>query len=442
MLRGSDAACYTICMRHILAAFIVILLLAVPWLMYHGDQAQGLFSFIQNTEDQVASLILAHHPKTIADIKSNYNAGNTASNNPSQKKVRILLVPGHEPDYGGAEYVDATYGHMYERDMTVELAKDLEEYLGNNPHYETYITRDTQAWTPTFADYFKSQWDNIIAWQKANKQQFSAMVAAGSTTKPVASVEHNFAPGGVALRLFGITKWSNENDIDIEIHIHFNDYPGHGLHHPGDYSGIAIYVPAAQYKNGTTTRAIADTVFTRLEKYNPVSDLPGESVGVVDDPELIALGANDTADAASMLVEYGYIYEPQLVNTATRSQAIKDMAFQTYLGLQDFFDPNNAVNLAGSFDTLIMPHTWNNPITPGAAKAQSADIYALQTALILDGEYPPASKSMNDCPRTGSIGPCTKAALEAFQKKYGIVGESGVVGARTVEKLNGLYGRI
>jgi len=237
------------------------------------------------------------------------------------------------------------------------------------------------------------------------------------------------------MRLYGMTKWSNENGIDIEIHIHFNDYPGHTEYEPGKYSGFAVYVPVTQYENSSTTHALADTVEKRLAKYNPVSNLPGESVGVVDDPELIALGANDTADAASMLIEYSYIYEPQLDNPATRSQVIKDLAYQTYLGLEDFFDPDKAAGLTKAYDTVTLPYAWRDPILPGAV---GPDVFALQTALMRDGEYPPTGITMNDCPRTGKLGRCTKSALQAFQDKYDITGEDGFAGPKTLQTLGRL----
>jgi len=143
-------------------------------------------------------------------------------------------------------------------------------------------------------------------------------------------------------------------------------------------------------------------------------------------------------DAASMLIEYGYIYETQFTDKSLRSKALQDLAFQTYLGLQDFFEPRSPFAAVGSFDTLMMPYQWTKSMS--RATADSSDVYALQTALVLDGVYPPDGRSLNDCPRTGAIGGCTKAALQAFQDKYGISGEKGTVGAKTVEMLNKIYG--
>lgn len=413
-------------MRHYIALSIAVTLFTVPWLATtFPNQTDYFVALMKDIGNQVAAVIV-HNPRTVAGLQKKYSVD-------AQKgitKIRILLVPGHEPGYGGAEYVS-----MKERNMTVDLAEQLGMFLSANNKYQVVMTRDDQAWNPIFQDYFKTQWNNIIEWKKDHTQESLRKIAM-SAPLPPPKVYHNSAPDDVAYRLYGMTKWSNENNVDIAIHIHFNDYPGHSRTGQGKYTGFAVYSPEKQYANGTTTRAIAETIYKRLSKYNPVSDFPGESEGIIDERELIAIGANDTADAASLLVEYGYIYESQFTNPDAYKLAIKDLAFQTYLGLEDFFNPKGSSSLAAVYDTLILPHTWRTNLseTSGATR----DIYALQTALLVDGVYPPKNKSKNDCPRTGTLGPCTKLAVEVFQKKYGIK-EKGV-GEKTVEKLNSLYG--
>jgi hypothetical protein len=94
-----------------------------------------------------------------------------------------LIVPGHQPDYGGAEYM-SHYGDIKERDLVVELAQDLQTFLDGNNRYQVIVARDTESWNPIFTDYFKTEWNDIIDWENAYKQQFSAMVADGSLTLP------------------------------------------------------------------------------------------------------------------------------------------------------------------------------------------------------------------------------------------------------------------
>jgi N-acetylmuramoyl-L-alanine amidase len=369
-----------------------------------------------------ASAAFGADPVSATDLHSDYNATS------SLDKARILIVPGHEPDYGGAQF-----GSVYERNLVVEIGQDLEQYLQTNSNYQVYITRDTQAWNPIFSDYFTNDWNAIAAWEKTAAQNAPSLASLGASGAP--PVEHITDPTNVALRLYGITKWANENNIDLMIHLHLNDYPGHSATVAGKYSGLVIYIPAQQYTNSSTTKAIADAVFKRLSLYNPIDNLPIESSGVIDDPELIAVGANNTADAASMLIEYDYIYEPQFVNPKVRSLALKDLAYQTYLGLQDFFTKNNAVAVTSSYHPSSL-YTWSTPVT--GTNSNPEDIYALQTALLMDGDYPPAGKTKNDCPHSGTFGACTKAALKAFQNKNGIAGESAG-GPKTFSLLSRIY---
>jgi N-acetylmuramoyl-L-alanine amidase len=417
-------------MRHIVTAFLLIALLAVPWLMLHPEQARVVYSIIDTAEKHIAAVILTHSPKSVVEIKSKYLAATNKKK--TESKVRVLIVPGHEPNYGGAEY-----SNIFERDMVVDLANQLREFIDSNDRYEVFVTRDKNSWTPTFQNYFDSNWEEIKAWIKGHREETSRLSRLGEYHPVVPSVLHNVAPANIAYRLYGISKWSNENDIDIIIHVHFNDHPGHSMSSPGLYNGFAIYVPENQYFNSSSTQTLANSIFNRLQKFNAVSNFSGESGGIVQTQDLIAVGAYNSIDAASMLIEYGYIYEPQFNNPEIYDMAIKDLAFQTYLGLQDFFDDKHPANISGSLDTLVMPYVWTTPIVDG--KANPKDIFSLQTAMVMDGVYPPTSRTLNDCPRTGNYGNCTKTAVELFQKKRGITGEYGMVGNKTINELNRLF---
>jgi N-acetylmuramoyl-L-alanine amidase len=292
--------------RYYLLTILALMLFGVPAVSSRfSPEVDYVARLFGEATNQLAAVILSHNSKSVAEIKSHYESPvvTIAAADPSaQNKVRILIVPGHEPDYGGAEY-----GSLKERNMTVELAQNLAYFLGTDSHYQTYITRDTQDWSPVFTSYFKDNWNSIVSWEKASFQDTAHRISIGSSTKAMRTVVHNRVPNDVATRLYGITKWANDNDIDITIHIHFNDSPDHPGTALGTHTGFTIYIPEHQYANGTSSRAVAETIFKRLSKYNPVSDLKGESAGLVEDQDLIAIGANDTASAASVLVEYGYI---------------------------------------------------------------------------------------------------------------------------------------
>ncbi|MEN9524576.1 MAG: putative peptidoglycan binding domain [Candidatus Parcubacteria bacterium] len=418
-------------MRHYIALSVAISLFLVPWLaVNYPDKADLIVAEIRSIGSQLAAVVL-HNPRTVAQLQEKYNSQNKSS---QQNKIKVVIVPGHEPNFGGTEY-----GDIKERDLVVGIADNLARFLQESGKYEVVVTRSQAAWNPVFDAYFKNSEKAIVEWQKDYKAESVQQISMGLPLPPP-KVYHNNAPPGVANRLYGITKWSNENAVDVAIHIHLNDYPGHGQRVAGKYSGFSIYTPEEQYFNSKSTRAVSESIFKRLQRYNPVSDLPGESDGIVPERELIAIGANNTADAASLLIEYGYIYEPQFVNPDARDLALKDLAYQTYLGLEDFFNPNGLKNLAITYDTLMLPYTWKETLSPNSKNI--ADIYALQTALSFERVYPPANRSKNDCPRTGRIGPCTEQAIKDFQKKNGLE-ITGIVGPQTLEVLNRIYsGRV
>ena len=266
--------------------------------------------------------------KSVAMLFSDFASGSFGGTN----KVRIVIVPGHEPDFGGTEYRG-----IKERDLVVGIADNLARLLQTQPQYAVFQTRDGLGWNPLFKNYFATQWDKIVAWRAQSAADFIQLTQNGSITITSGLLDHNTAPGDVALRLHGINKWSNENNVDIELHIHINDYPHKNTKIPGKYSGFVIYVPEKQFLNSTTTRALAEAIQRRLAQKFPASNLPGETAGIAETQDLIAVGEYGSVSAASLLIEYGYIYEPRFTDPTRREETLKVMAEQTYLGMQDFF---------------------------------------------------------------------------------------------------------
>jgi len=414
--------------KNLIIAFFAIILLGTPWLVAEhpssSEFVNNIFSYVK-VNYSAAFFQDGISPEALREKYSSATNG--------QDKVRIFLMPGHEPEAGGTEF-----GQLKERDMVVELANHLEGLLVNDLHYEVIVGRDKKAWNPSIDLYFKNNWNDIVTFVSSSKNEMIRLISSGRLYRlEEGVVEHNDLPKNAALRLYGINKWNNENKTDITIHIHFNDHRRANMKLPGDYTGFSIYVPEKQYSNSTSTRVIADHIYKRLSRYSPVSNLPDENVGIVQEQDLIAIGAYNTADSASLLIEYGYIYEPQYLDEIAKDITIKDMAFQTYLGLQDFFGGNNS-NVV--FDTLTLPYVWKNNISKD--KFDRRDVIALQSALILDGVYPPKDKTKNECPRTGKFGPCTMSAVTEFQNKYGITGEKNIVGEKTRAVLNRLFSSV
>lgn len=348
----------------------------------------------------------------------------------TRKKLNVLIVPGHEPNFGGTEFRD-----VLERDLNADLSLYLAQYLVEDGHYEVAMTRGRDGWNPHLESYFTTNDEEIRKFVRSQKMEMIRLVGEGRIIKIDDSVPHNMAPEDVGLRLFGINKWANEHKVDIIIHIHFNDSSPRRAEVPGEYNGFTIYTPERQYSNSQASQDIANNVFKRLSKMFPVSNLPGENGGIVEDQDLIAIGNSNTVDGASMLIEYGYIYEPQLRAPAVRTMVLRELAFQTYLGLSDFFGESSLI--VGPHESTLLPYSGNAVVRK--TTLANTEVFAFQAGLLAKGFYPPQNYTKNDCPLSGILGPCTRTALATFQQEFEIEGEDGVVGTKTRAQLRKLF---
>ena len=339
--------------------------------------------------------------------------------------TRILIVPGHDNEYWGTDYRG-----MKEADITLALGEKLFKLFSADKNFEANITRNQNGYADEFANYFAAEVESIRKFIR-DKQNLMVQNLNSGKIVEVSGVTHNIPPQAVIDRLYGINKWANENKIDITIHIHFNDVPRKNRNLPGDYSGIAIYIPEKQFSNYKNSKRIGDSIFSRLYDLYALSNLPKEDGGVVEDQWLIATGSNNSVNNAAVLIEYGYIYEPVFQDKKTRAIAISDLSLLTYLGIKDYFggDPE--------FKSAYLPYSWRNNLKRGVNN--SLDVLSLQAVLMREEVYPPAGFSRNDCPLSGNFGPCTERAVKLFQKKYNLepIGEAG---PKTRAKLNKLYG--
>ena len=342
-------------------------------------------------------------------------------------RVHILIVPGHEPEQGGAEYLT-----LKERDIVVPLAAALANSLAQDPHLKVTLARSLTAWNPELSDYFTRNWDAIRVFITNQKAQMSMLLANGEVTARTFEVDHTTASPDVATRLYGINRWADENNVDIAINIHLNDNTDHGPSTPGANVGFAIYVPDAQYANASSSKDLGNALASQLNTMSATSSLPIENYGVLEDQALIALGSNNSAHHASVLIEYAYIYEPQLAQDMLRATVTSDFAHQTYRGLESYL----GTSPKSPYTTLTLPHTWYVSPTP---RTTSVDTYALQAALHTLNLYPASGRSLYDCPISGYMGPCTVNAIKAFQRSKGIQA-TGTLGPRTRAVLNRLFG--
>lgn len=427
-----------------------------------------IFSLVAGPSHAVAATDGFDKGATAAELRDQYEDG----------EIRILIAAGHEPGYGGA-----VYQGVYEREVVSEIAEQLADELEKNPNYEVVITRDNSKWNSSLSKYFSKEKKKIQSFIKKQKRAFEKLVKKGDIEQLDGSeqVDHTNVTGDVALRLYGINKWANENDIDLVVNLHVNDAPDHGPNDPSKYTGYAVYVPDAAYGNSKTSKELGRDIADRLSALSGVSTYPGESRGVIEDQELIAMGAYGTLNLPSVLVEYGYITEPRFTLPEHRATVTKDAAYQTYLAIQDFFDDP----VSNPRSVAKLPTTWPKPVattTPSVATTTPA--VPVPTPVIPVATTTPTTpvtpapvvcapftqtimpaKSETDIDTTGAVkrlqtilakdktlypeglvtgyfGPATLRAVQAFQKKNNIASSGtpettgyGAVGPKTAKAL-------
>lgn len=331
------------------------------------------------------------------------------------KKVNVLIVPGHDDEYWGTQF-----GDIREADIVVAIGQYLYDYLKNDPRLNVHITRTQMGYTDIFKNYFLTNRTAINQFSSTKISTYKKKLATGQV-QSIESVPHNFAQPEVALRLYGINKWVNENDVDIVLHLHVNDLGGRAYNTKGKHTGISLYIPEQQFAHAGVSRGVGQAIFNELMLKNSKSTYPPEAAGLLEEQDLIAIGASNTLNrAAAALIEYGYIYEPQWQNLAIQETVTKNFAYQTFLGLHRFF---------GDKEKVVVPAktTFTKNLQKGSV---GAEVSSLQTLLTKEGIY--------TCGIIGIYGPCTEKGVKAFQKKYGIV-QTGTVGPLTRGALNLRY---
>lgn len=345
-------------------------------------------------------------------------------------KVRILIMPGHEPDFGGAEFRG-----YYEREFVVDIADKLAAELRSDANFEVFVARGNQGWNDDFTYYFDRQGKKIERFVEKHKEDMERLDKRKKLQENKDQAAHNEARSDVALRLYGINKWANENDVDLVLHLHLNDEAGRSADEPGIHSGGAIYVPDSIYGNAKASKAIAEPIFERLNTTTATSTFGLETRGILEDRELIAIGAYNTSEAPSLLIEYGYIYEPRVTGEGARTEAFADFAFQTAQGVKDFFGSTQRPR----FSTKVLPYQFTSDVLATSTSKDTRGIYALQAALRSLGYYPGTEVSLSVCPVSGITNECMETAIKTFQAAKGLE-QTGTLGPATRVALNSAFG--
>jgi len=305
----------------ILIFLLVILLVFLYFFLNSNENLNAYINKYSNSATVFFSTVISTE-----DLLKKYT-----SSVEQEKVVKILIVPGHEPDLGGA-----IYKGLKERDLNLLLSEKVRKILGKNIKFEIIVSRDTNGWNPTLENYVNTNNAEILSWVNDKKKVMNELVETGKISVVKSEMGHMRAPLNSAIFLYGINKWAGENKIDIVMHLHFND----NLKYKGKptYAGFSIYVPEKQYSNSTSSKDFANFIVPELLKIQKVSTMPEESNGVNEDQELISMGRYNTSNTLSVLIEYAYIYEGFMQKTKTRNAFIDKAAASTARAINNFFE--------------------------------------------------------------------------------------------------------
>lgn len=241
-------------------------------------------------------------------------------------QFHILIVPGHDTATGGGSYLN-----VYERDVAVEVAQDIAAILAHDTRIQIMIARDTAAWNTTLATYSATQEQEILSFKTEHQNTEKALLASGQKKIVSDIASHTSVDKKTAIQLYGINKWANEHDVDLLLHIHFNDSGRPNRAQPGSSHGFTLYIPESQLANSARSRDIARPIFASLKEL-----LTPEVNAIVEDQSLIALGASGTLTKPSILIEYAYIYERPLREEVTRKAFVQSLAEKTAAGIETY----------------------------------------------------------------------------------------------------------
>lgn len=245
---------------------------------------------------------MAYH-FTDAETFQNSEVVSAEITNLANNKAKVLIVPGHDEKYYGAKYKEIT-----EEKENLKIANLLHLKLEKESRVEVVVLRDENGYIAEFEEYFTGNQNEIEKFRSDHKQKTKSLIAQNDFVSNQ-KVKHNFAPAEMSLRLYAINKWATENDFDFVIHVHLNDYPGRKTNSVGKYKGFSIYVPERQLPNHDESLKLAEAVRMKLQNILAKSNFPQETENIIEDQDLIAVGANHTLEIPSILIEYGYIYE-------------------------------------------------------------------------------------------------------------------------------------
>lgn len=301
--------------------------------------------------------------------------------------ISILIVPGHDDGSSGAYF-----NGIREVEFNREVAQKLYDYLILEPGINPILAHKDNDYISFIKNAFVFNRPEIEKFIDTAVDNFKEIREDQDIVDPGF---HNAALPEARYRLYGINWWANRSDIDLVIHIHFNDYRDRPRNGAGKYDGFSIYIPGEHFQNYELSKKLGEAIFEEVKKIRPVSNLPYEEDGIIEGHELIAIGSNDSVRSGSVLIEYGYMYEDVFQDETKRDITFDYLAYSTYVGIKNLLQEKPLIRTA--------------PATQITNNKTTQDNLIWQFERAMRGLYPPTDKTLRDCPITGFFGECSRA---------------------------------
>jgi hypothetical protein len=200
------------------------------------------------------------------------------------------------------------------------------------------LARDNNGWNKDLKNYVETSSSSIMSWVADMKQIMLDKINAGEMTLTNPGMKHNVAASNAVLYLYGTNKWIAENDIDLVLHVHFNNNPK--WNGKPNYNGYCMYIPDRQYENASSSKIFSGYLNDEISKIIKASNMPQEKDTVIESQQLIATGNFNTLKIPSVVIEYAYIYEPMMLGSSTRNIFIEKAASSTAVAIQNYINNN------------------------------------------------------------------------------------------------------
>ncbi len=222
-----------------------------------------------------------------------------------KKTKRILLVPGHDDEYGGCR---GKAGQ--EENINLAIAEDIKFFLDRDSDFVAEITRSTSGYTKPLRDFLDSN--------RKELRERALDILREESSELVERYTRNF----------GLAEYSNRKKPDLTIHVHVNNDPTDST-----LQGFVTFW--SQYNNSYyRSRKFAAQIRNKLASEFPMSTSPAERHGISARPYVVLGSPWLRVKPPSVLVEYGYINDTTLAIPQTQM----DAAFLTYQAVKAGFN--------------------------------------------------------------------------------------------------------